>query len=103
VNFLFDALRKFITRRRPDRITRTIKEEPPLIFGANLLKTAPFCSISVVRGSFEYDTLSLFWLIDSTCGTQRKWNFQAKLVVKDPEACGLSNPDVATKHLARTE
>jgi hypothetical protein len=70
VNFLFGALRKFITRRRPDRNMGIIEEEPQLISGDNPLKVFVFCSVSAIRRSSDYDTLSLFSLIDRECGFQ---------------------------------
>jgi hypothetical protein len=101
VIFLLDALRKLIKRRRSDRITGIIKEEPQPIPGDNPFEAARFCSISAVRRSLEYDTLSLFWLIDMAYVTQRRWNFfQVTLVLKNPQACRLSNPEVATEYLA---
>jgi hypothetical protein len=77
VNFLLDALRKLITRRQPDETTGITKERRPLIPGDNPLKPARFCSISAVRKSFEYDTLSFFWQIDRVRSTQRRLNFSS--------------------------
>jgi hypothetical protein len=47
-----------------------IEEEPRLISGDNPLKVFVFCSVSAIRRSFDYDTLSLFSLIDRECGFQ---------------------------------
>jgi hypothetical protein len=34
-------------------------------------KLVGLCSISAARKTFEYSTLSLFWLTDRACGTQQ--------------------------------
>jgi hypothetical protein len=53
-----------------------IEEELWLISGDNPLKAAwlLFHQCRRKEKSFEYDTLSLFWLIDRACGTERRWN-----------------------------
>jgi hypothetical protein len=59
VNFLFDALIKFTTRRRPDRIMGRIKEGPWLIPGDSSLKEVRFLfhQSSQKEKRFEYDAL----------------------------------------------
>jgi hypothetical protein len=67
VSFLLNILGKVILRCHPDRITGRIKEGPQLISGDNLLKAGRilFDLCRQKEKIFEYDTLSLFWLIDT--------------------------------------
>jgi hypothetical protein len=76
VDFLLDALRTLITRRRLDRIKGIIEEESGLIHGDNPSKVGHllFHQSCQREKNFEYDTLSLLWWIDMLCGTQRRWN-----------------------------
>jgi hypothetical protein len=101
VNFTLDALRRLITRRRLDRITETLEEEAQLIPGDNPMKAVRLLFHQCRQKELRIDTLLLSCLTDRTASEDG--NFQAKLVVKDQQTRGLSNPEVATKHVARTE
>jgi hypothetical protein len=55
-----------------------------------LLQFAPCLSSSALRISLESDTLTVFWLDDRMCGTQRRWLFSSQECREESASTPLS-------------
>jgi hypothetical protein len=70
--FLFDSMRKVITRRRSEQVTGIMSEEPRLGTSDNPFKIGLLVVRQSRQKSFEFYIFSLFWTTDRASGTQRR-------------------------------